>query len=244
MFKKILLTTVAVVLSGYLLFAFSVIGPKAEKKTDYKETKIEIIAPAGTSHFTEAEIWKVVEESEYNPEGKTLADINTFKIEQLIEENRLIKKAECHKTTGGTLKIKIYQRTPILRVITATDNYYVDDDGEVMPIPDNHTYYVPLATGHIQEEYARNELYRFAQFIHENEFWFNEIEQIYINPNLDISFVPKRGNHQVLIGKYENYQENLDKLLVFYERGLDKIGWNRYSLINLKFKDRVICTKR
>ncbi|MCD7935525.1 MAG: cell division protein FtsQ, partial [Tannerellaceae bacterium] len=33
-------------------------------------------------------------------------------------------------------------------------------------------------------------------------------------------------------------------LQVFYEQAIPKVGWDKYSLINLKFKDQIVCTKK
>ena len=113
-----------------------------------------------------------------------------------------------------------------------------------MPIPAGFAAYVPLATGNISEEYAKNQLFDFAQFLQKNKFWDSQIEQIHVNSKLDIELVPRVGNHYIILGKIEDYKENLTKLKLFYDKGLNKVGWNKYSVINLKFKDQVVCTKR
>jgi cell division protein FtsQ len=51
------------------------------------------------------------------------------------------------------------------------------------------------------------------------------------------------GNHRILLGQIEYYRENLEKLKLFYEKGLNQMGWNQYSIINLKYKNQVVCTK-
>jgi cell division protein FtsQ len=58
-----------------------------------------------------------------------------------------------------------------------------------------------------------------------------------------VELTPTVGNHQIILGKIADYRENLNKLQLFYEKGLAEVGWNRYSVINLKYKNQVVCTK-
>ena len=32
-------------------------------------------------------------------------------------------------------------------------------------------------------------------------------------------------------------------VMIFYQNGLNKVGWNIYSTINLEYKNQVVCTK-
>jgi cell division protein FtsQ len=59
-----------------------------------------------------------------------------------------------------------------------------------------------------------------------------------------VELTPTVGSQQIILGKIENYKENLEKLRLFYEKGLSKVGWNNYSVINLKYKNQVVCTKK
>lgn len=244
MFRKILQIIVVCVLLGYMLFAISFMNPKIGGKTNCKEVKISFVKANEREYYSEEEILKKLEKAELSPEGKILDQINTAEYEEFLSKDPLIKKVECYKTTGSKLMIKIYQRTPILRVMTSSEDYYVDQEGQKMPVPRNFATYVPFATGYIDDDFAQNELLQFVAFLNDNKYWNNEIQQIYVHRNKDIELTPRTGNHQILLGKVADCSENLDKLLLFYEKGLDKIGWNRYSVVNLKFKDRVICTKK
>jgi cell division protein FtsQ len=56
--------------------------------------------------------------------------------------------------------------------------------------------------------------------------------------------VPRVGNHIIEFGEAENIEEKLDKLYTFYLNGMNKIGWNKYSKLNIEFGNKVICTQR
>ena len=52
------------------------------------------------------------------------------------------------------------------------------------------------------------------------------------------------GDHLVYLGKLENFEDKLARLKEFYKKGLNRVGWNKYSRINLEFNNQIICTKR
>ena len=113
-----------------------------------------------------------------------------------------------------------------------------------MPISSNFSVYVPLATGIIDEEFAKTKLYDFADFLNKNPEWDAWIEQIVVKSGNEIELIPRIGDFRIILGQLENYPEKLNKFLLFVEEGLNKIGWNRYSAINLKYDNQVVCTKK
>jgi len=243
--KKILVITGICLLAGYLIFAAFYFQ---EKPMDGVCTKFEVEVKNSTSEdqFVDTEnIIKYIKEKGLDPTGKQLKNVNSNAIEEAILSNQLVKKADVFVTNNGAIKASIEERKPILRVISNSgDNYYVDNEGMKMPLSKRFTAYLPVATGAIKEDFAKADLYKFALFLHQDKFWNAQIEQIVVLPNNDIKLIPRVGDHQIILGNLQNYKERLDKLMAFYENGLNEAGWNKYSTINLKFDKQVVCTKR
>lgn len=244
MLKNVSILSLTILLLVYFGLALVYPGSKENKEHLCTEMQVEIKQEEENQYIAEKDINRILQQSGLHPVGKNLPEINTGQIESALEANDLIRRAECYKTVNGRVKLKIYQRTPLLRVIANKGNYYIDAEGEKMPVPANFSAYVPVATGFIEDDFARTELFRFSQFLRKNKFWNAQIEQIYVAPNCDIELTPRVGSHQIILGKIGDYEENLDKLKLFYEKGLNKVGWNKYSKINLKYKNQVVCTKR
>lgn len=242
--KKILIIVALCLLSGYIVFAIFYFG---DKPKDELCTKLDItIINSGNEQFIKSDdIKKYIDRKDLNPYGKTFREINTQEIEEAILTNKLIKKAEVFTTNSGTIKINIYERKPIVRVITNNgESYYIDDEGSRMPLSNNYTAYVPVATGAIKESFAKNELYKFALFLTNNSFWNAQMEQIVVAANESVTLIPRVGDHEIILGELRGYEDKLDKLMTFYEKGLSQSGWNKYSVINLKYDKQVVCTKR
>ena len=244
MLKKIIHLLVAALLLVYLAFSVAFINPKIDRDKECSSVQIKIMETTGASYLSVPQIEALLGKAHIQLMGQKMEEIQAAFIEKTLEENKLIKNAEVYKTIDGTVMIRVYQRIPILRVMSEKGNYYVDAEGQIMPVPSDYAAYVPLATGAISNEYAMNQLYDFAEFLRKNKSWNAQIKQIHVLPNLDVELTPRKGNHTFVLGKIENYRENLNKLTLFYEKGLDKVGWDRYSRINLKYKNQVVCTKR
>lgn len=244
--KKILVIVGICLLAGYLIFAVFYFQEKP-KDGVCSNFEVEIKNGAKNDQFVDTEdIAKYIKEKELDPTGKLLKDINTNEIEEAILSNQLVKKANVFVTNTGAIKAAIEERKPILRVMTtAGENYYIDNEGNKMPLSKLFTAYLPIATGTIKEDYAKTELYKFALFLYDNEFWNAQIEQIIVLPNSDIQLIPRVGDHRIVLGKLEDgYKDKFDKLFTFYQKGLNETGWNKYSVINLKYDKQVVCTKR
>ena len=68
--------------------------------------------------------------------------------------------------------------------------------------------------------------------------------QLHINENKEVELIPRVGNHVILLGGEEEMEEKFEKLLLFYQKGIQQTGWNKYSIINLKYKNQLVCVKR
>lgn len=91
---------------------------------------------------------------------------------------------------------------------------------------------------------AKGALGEFALFLRNNFFWNSLIEQIDVDKNGEVTLVPRVGNQLILMGTLDNYQEKLEKLRALYEEGFNKVGWNKYKQITLKYDGQVVCTKK
>lgn len=241
--KKVLLILVFVLVAGYLIFSASFFKDKPKQEIC---RELEIVVSNSQDQFVDTEeIKKAIVESEVSPIEKHISEINTVLIEEFILTNQHIKKAEVFITNDNNIKVVLEERKPIIRIIADNGaNYYIDTEAKKMPLSKRYTAYLPVATGNIKDSLIHEELYKFALFLSKDKFWNAQIEQIVVQPNNDIEFIPRVGDHSVVLGSIENLEEKLEKLIKFYKEELNRVGWNKYSSINLKYNDQVVCTKK
>jgi cell division protein FtsQ len=199
--------------------------------------------------------------------GQPKSTVNIPELEKVLNSHADIANAEVYVTVNGEVKVEVKQRKPVIRIINASgESYYLDTEGKLMPLSDKYTAKVLIANGLIMEPYAKrymysveqmakdstmrtnsvlDELYAMANYINANEFWTAQIQQIYINSEKNIELVPMVGDQRIIFGDTTAMDEKFKKLLVFYQQGLNTTGWwDKYSTINLKFKNQIVCTKK
>ncbi len=241
--KKLYISLGAAAILGYLIFALSAFSHKPDKQT-CKGVRVLIKDSTELRFITKKEIVLCLEQGEVNPVGKNMQSVQTEAIEKLLKKQPRIKNAECYKTPSGIVYIEITQREPILRVMNSGRSYYVDREGEIMPVSNNFAAYVPIVTGLVDEKLAKGALYDFALYLRRDEFWNAQIEQIHVDSRSEVELIPRVGNQVILLGKLDNYEYKLNKLFSLYKNGFSKTGWNCYEHINLKYDNQVVCTKK
>ena len=93
-------------------------------------------------------------------------------------------------------------------------------------------------------------LINFVCWIEDDDFWRSEVVQIVARtmPSgaLEVDLVPRSGNYTILfgeIGSREQVERKFDKLMRFYRDGLNNIGWDVYSSIDVRYEGQVVCRK-
>ena len=239
--KYILLCFFTLLVSGYFALSWYHFSGK-EKSRVCHNLDIVLVDSSNIQLISEKDIALILEENDLNPIGKTFKHIHTESIEKILYKNPMIKVAECYKTPSGTVTIKIQQRCPKFRVV-GFESYYIDVDRKPMPVSSNYAAYVPVVSGRVTVSMATGKMFDFVTYVVDNPFWNAQIEQIYIRDDLKIEIVPRVGDAIILLGPLDNYQSKLEKLKKLYHNGFNVIGWNKYKIIDLQYKDQVVCSR-
>ena len=241
--KRILSIIVLALLSGYILFAAIVFCRKPAGQV-CQGVRLEIRDSLGTGYMSSKDVTDLLTKSNLDPTGRPLDEVSLSTIEKTLESSPIIASCECYKTISGHVTVEIKCRRPILRIITdSNDSYYLDEEGDIIEHI-AYAVYIPIATGHITRAYAQKELYALAQYLQSEELWNAQIEQIHVNSQGEIELIPRVGDHIISLGRPGDYEQKFSKLQTFYEKGLNKIGWDRYSRISIDYNNQVVATKR
>lgn len=255
--KKILIISFDVVLGVYIVLAFAAFHTPDNKGLRCEKVSIDIADESTNGFLTASDIRQRLQDAQLYPYRQPMEKVNTRAIEEKLKSSAFVRTAECYKTNDGQVKITLTQRLPILRIKTAGDDYYIDDNDKIMRPSGHYTSDLIIATGYISQWYARNYISHLAQAIMNSELWRNQIEQINVLPDHGIELVPRVGNHVIYIGQLpesryisrrrqlvtEYVDRKLERLRKFYKYGLSVAGWNKYSYINLEFDNQIICKR-
>lgn len=243
MLKRIFILCLSVLVVGYLIIAITAMNRKPDNEV-CKGMELTVKDSVDYGYITPKGIKNILNKRNLYPEGKRLGEINVRSLEKALTNHPFISEAECYLTSGGKVRIEVYQRIPLLRVMSSNgDNYYIDNKGKTMPIQDTSVH-VAVATGFIDRKFARKELYELAMYLQTDPFWKSQIEQINVTSKQELELVPRVGDHLIFLGKGEDYQEKFRRLKIFYSEALNKVGWNKYERISIEFNNQIICTKK
>ena len=237
-FKIFLLLAIA----GYLVVAVWKFASQAEDRI-CEGVNVEILDSIADGFITESFIRSLLTRNNISPEGMKMSEINLEQIEELMLGESHIESASCFYNAAGALCIKVVPQRPVLHVISQNgDDYYLSSTGLTMPTA-SFNVNLCVATGRISKQFASERLLEMALFIHDNLFWREQIEQIHVLSPERIVLYPRVGQHVIELGSIDGFQEKLDRLRIFYRKGLERVGWNKYSTISLAYDGQIVCTK-
>ena len=193
--------------------------------------------------------------------GKPVKEVSVDEIESRINVLRELKKAEVYMTIDGTVHVYADQRNPIMRVMPDNGgDYFIDEEGIVVRRRNLYNPRLHIVGGNVNISSAMlngvsvldtsiknsilKDIYYLVNYINEDNFWSAQIDQIYVDSNDEIDLIPRVGNQLIHLGTIENLEGKLRNMEAFYDNVLPDVGWNKYSLINLEFKDQIVCKKR
>lgn len=174
--------------------------------------------------------------------GGAVAELNFDEMEAFVNKHSAIRSTEVYNSGSGVLNVMVTQHEPLLRVFAAEGTFYLDETGRQVPVSSNFSAHVLVASGTVPKD--RSELVTVAQMLAQDPFWTAQMEQIYIRRNNEYILVPRVGDHLILLGQPEDVETKLRNLKVLYTSGLDPKEWNEYKVINLKYKNQVICARK
>lgn len=209
---------------------------------------VRVVLADGPNDFnviTTEEVESFLKSKKLNIAGHRISDLNADSVERIVEKHPMVRKAECYVSPENDFIIEVLQRKPVFRVMDSQGHdFYVDSEGYKIKKADSFVCYLPVLTGYVDDEYVNNTMFGFIKYIEQDEFWSSQIEQIHVNQNRDVILVPRVGDNTITLGLLEDYEVKLEKVKLFYKKGLSVVGWNKYKNINVEFDGQIIAEKR
>ncbi len=262
--KKIKLISIWLLIVAYLFLISGFIADREEGLL-CNAIEIKIMDSLDTKFINKNDIIALLEQNNIKILGEPVNDINLKKLESLFANNQQISNSEIYITEKGRLNIEVVQYKPLVRIINSNNiSYYLGEYGTIIPLSYRFSPYVIVVSGNIHEPFNINRVnnildnitdslnkkerviydaFRLVKFISDNEFWNSQIVQIYVNDNYEFEIVPRVGPHIIEFGEINDIEEKFIKLETLYLKWLNNTDWNNYTIINVKYKNQIICKK-
>lgn len=239
-FKRTLKYLLFIVLIGFLGFLYSFTSVRNEQK---KVTKIEVKFEEGNNIFlTHAMVNKLLIQNDTTVTNQAKSVIDLYSLENNVSKNPYVEKVAVFLTIGGVLKSTIKQRTPIARIVSDKDSYYIDKQGVNVPLSSNYSARVLLISGIKNDEDVQIVLPLISTIL-KDDFLQKEIVGIVKSDVGAYEFSVRSGDYKIDFGGLSDVEMKFNKLKAFYNTTYKDKTIQEYKTITLKYHNQVVCTK-
>ena len=219
-------------------------GFSNHKNEQIKVKEIKIRFEKGTNLFMNYQIVnKLLIQNHASPKKLAKSVIDLHRLESKVLAHPMVEDAAVFLTVDGLLKATIKQRTPIARVITENKSYYIDKQAKTMPLSPNYSERVMLIFGDINEKDDAR-IYKLVTAILRDDILKKLCISIQKSNENEFVLNTRIGSQKILVGDLKNLNQKLKNLKSFLNKTIGDKTINNYALINLKYNNQVVCTKK
>jgi len=162
-------------------------------------------------------------------------------MESRLLQNPMVRDAQVFVTIDGKLGALIEQRNPIARV-AGSASFYIDEDGKKMPLSEVYSARVPLVTGTSENNFS--ELTKLLLDIKNDSFMKQMVIGLTEDKNGEVIMSLRSLDFKVRFGKPEDIARKFHNFKAFVQKLKKDKKFSDYSLVDLRFGDQVVATKR
>ena len=253
MVKKILSIVLWVITAAAIVVLF-IFARESYLNTPLKSINL---MPAADSGFVRRSV--LHEEIKKQCEHSMVGTVNMIKIQNHLDANPWIESNSAYIDLDGNLNVNFKEYEPQFRVFAKNGrSVYVTDDGVVIPSCNNYTPYVLVASGNFElgdtttyalsdtldrDRNLLNALYWYKA-IKANPFVENCVGQLYCNNKNQFELTVKGLEARVIVGDTCLAADKLNRLEIFMKQRISSPETHNMKIINLNYKNQIVCTKR
>jgi len=208
-----------------------------------KLKKSEVIFVGENSNFIKQEtVNKLLIENKSDVRSIAKEDLNLNKLENSINKHPMVEKSDVFVTVDGVLMVEVKQRTPIGRVFDDLGSFYIDYEGNSMPLSEVNTARVPLVSGEITNK-NRKRISEVLKKIYDDDFLKKNIIGVQVLPGDDLLMTNRNFDYQIEFGKIVNVEKKFKNYKAFFQKAVLDSTLYKYKRINLRFTQQVVCTR-
>lgn len=169
-------------------------------------------------------------------------EVDLKSLETALNRHELIEKCEIFSTIEGSLNTSIKQKSPIVRYVSGSSMYYLDNKGVKMPLSDNFSARVPIVIGNFDENEKANYVVLFNEIAKDNFLKMN-ITGVKILPSGGVILTNRNYDYKIIFGKPINVEKKLKNYKAFFYHAIKDTLIKNYKEVNVMFTEQVVCKK-
>jgi len=178
-----------------------------------------------------------------------LSKLDVHGMEQVIMADPWVSDAQVFVDNAHVLHMYVTQRIPVVRLFQKNSlSYYLDTTLSIMPLSASYIYYTSVVTNvpdlkNDSVSWAlRKQIVSLVRTIQADSFWSAQISQVIVDSDATFELLPVLGSQTILFGDATRVKEKLNNLFIFYKNVLNRIGWDKYETLDVRFKGQVVAS--
>lgn len=225
---------------GLVIFLYSF---TSHRNLVRKLKKTEVIFVGDNNLFIKTEmVNKLLIENKNDVRSIAKEGLDLDKLEKSITKHKMVLSANVFVSVDGVLKAVVKQKTPVGRVFDETRSFYIDYEGNSMPLSDNFTARVPLISGEINDKNIKK-LSEVLKVIYNDGFLRKNIIGVEVLPSGSLNMINRNYNYKLVFGRPINIDKKFKNYKAFFQKAVLDSSLIKYKIVNLKFTQQVVCTK-
>ena len=229
-----------ILIIGLIAFLYSFTYKRNENR---KLLKTEVVFVGENNLFLKQEtVNKLLIENNSDAKSIQKVKLDLNKLEKSVDQQPMVEKSQVFVSIDGVLKAVVKQKTPIARVFNDSGSFYIDYQGNTMPLSEYYTARVPIVSGEINKENSK-QLVDLFRLIYNDEFLKKNIIGIQILPNGSLKMMNRNYNYEIDFGRTIHVEDKFKNYKAFFQKAVLDSSLYHYKTINLMFTQQVVCTK-
>jgi cell division protein FtsQ len=223
---------------------------RMEDDTNLKGHKIEVESDKLYQFLQEKEVEdKIATDRGIVLDSTNVSKLDIAQMEQILKAEPWIEHATLYIDNKRILHIEVKQRIPVARLfLTDGSSYFMDKSLKLMPVKPNYSSYycvvtnVPVLGNDSASTILKNNIWALLKTIRSDTFWNAQISQVAVDSGNTFQLIPVLGSHVIKFGDTSRMKEKFSNLLAFYRKVLNRIGWDRYDVLDVRFRGQIVAS--
>ncbi|MFA5302051.1 MAG: hypothetical protein WC395_05140 [Bacteroidales bacterium] len=257
--KKILHTLGYLALSGVLGAYFYFAGNLVRAKNQERCQNVVVVVKDSLENplIKSGEIAAFLEKNPLEMLGQNFAEIDMHVLEKEVESFASVRICHAVKTIDGTLRLEILQHMPLYRLETSGGSFFVSRELFIIPMVNPYRMPVLVVSGDVPFDYPEayrgsieasdtwlQDMSRLMAYITDHHFWKEKVKRVSVAGPRDITIIPGEEHPVLKIGAMEQFEYKMNKLLEFYRVLVPGGGMEKYSAVDARFGNQLVCTRK
>jgi cell division protein FtsQ len=161
-------------------------------------------------------------------------------MEARLVQHPMVYQAQVFISIDGEIGAKIQTKKPIGRVLDSP-GFYIDEQGQPMPLSNLYTARVPIITGEVllHLEAVKELLLTVGQ----DEYLSPMVTEVAVDAQGNCQLRLRQETYKLLLGPVSDVSNKLRNFKAFYQNMRDQQEQRQFKIIDLRFNNQVVATE-